>query len=276
MPELRQQVGQQSRCISRRLACWSSSSASSLAGQQRGARRRRLTFCATKSAVPPMLRVLRCLWHHRDLVPAKAPGAGSGTTGILMKSSRRWCSSGLVNRSGLKARQRTLLHRHTLGRWVQCRPLFTVAMSDRLAVLPQYRFPNSGRSHCQHDRAVDATPDRVVCRSYNVNMAGPDVASYATFNRVLSPRTEARVRTWPADPELPVDGAISQFGAMQHWVTRPRATVLNRALVVLDTGLAPGSMANPLPSVPEPATTTAFTYPAMAATTFTCPAACFQ
>ena len=109
------------------------------------------------------------------------------------------------------------------------RPLTTTcptAVSDRLAVLPQYLMPKraltafAGRiASARAGTLTTALIRRFVAR-YNVNMteaANPDIASYASFNdfftRALRPGARPLVK---ADLICPVDGAISQFGAIAH------------------------------------------------------------
>ncbi len=98
-------------------------------------------------------------------------------------------------------------------------------MSDRLAVLPQYLMPKkamtalAGQIAGMRGGAVtQAIITRFVAR-YGVNMAEaaqPELASYATFNefftRALKPGARPLAQ---ADWVCPVDGAISQFGAIE-------------------------------------------------------------
>ena len=98
-------------------------------------------------------------------------------------------------------------------------------MSDRLAVLPQYLLPKqaltalAGRvARAQGGRPTTALIAWFV-RRYGVNMgeaANPDIASYASFNDFFTRALQEGARPL-AQAELisPVDGAISQFGAMQ-------------------------------------------------------------
>src|SRR5450830_398163 len=98
-------------------------------------------------------------------------------------------------------------------------------MFDRLAVLPQYLLPK---------RALTALAGRVAgarggklttwliewfVKRYDVNMreaANPDVASYATFNDFFTRALQGGARPLArADLICPVDGAISQVGAME-------------------------------------------------------------
>ncbi len=97
-------------------------------------------------------------------------------------------------------------------------------MSDRLSVLPQYLFPKQALTTfagmIANARAGPLTTAliRWFVRHYGVNMeeAGhPDIKSYATFNafftRALRPGARPLAQ---ADYICPVDGAISQFGAI--------------------------------------------------------------
>lgn len=98
-------------------------------------------------------------------------------------------------------------------------------MSDRLAVLPQYLLPKQALTvlagkfaSLQGGKLTTSAIRRFVAR-YNVNMAeaaNPDIASYATFNdfftRALKPGARPLAE---ADLVCPVDGAISQFGAIE-------------------------------------------------------------
>ena len=107
------------------------------------------------------------------------------------------------------------------------RPLTTTrptAVSDRLAVLPQYLMPKraltafAGRiASARAGTLTTALIRRFVAR-YTVNMAeaaNPDIASYASFNdfftRALRPGARPLAQ---ADLVCPVDGAISQLGAI--------------------------------------------------------------
>ena len=98
-------------------------------------------------------------------------------------------------------------------------------MSDRLAVLPQYLLPKQALTtlagkfaSLQGGKLTTSAIRRFVAR-YNVNMteaANPEIASYATFNdfftRALKPGARPLAE---ADLVCPVDGAISQFGAIE-------------------------------------------------------------
>ena len=99
-------------------------------------------------------------------------------------------------------------------------------MSDRFAVLPQYLLPKQALTSFA---GFVASPRRgwvtteIIRRfvaKYSVNMdeaLDSDIARYASFNdfftRALKPG--ARPLT-PADLVSPVDGTISQFGAIEH------------------------------------------------------------
>lgn len=99
-------------------------------------------------------------------------------------------------------------------------------MSDRFAVLPQYLLPKQALTSFA---GFVASPRRgwitteIIRRfvaKYGVNMGealDSDIASYASFNdfftRALKPGARPLAR---ADLICPVDGAISQFGAIEH------------------------------------------------------------
>jgi phosphatidylserine decarboxylase len=95
---------------------------------------------------------------------------------------------------------------------------------NRLKVLPQYLLPKqllttfAGRFASQARGSTTTSVIRWFVKKYQVNMAealNPDISSYATFNdfftRALKPG--ARPIT-TAELICPVDGAISQFGAI--------------------------------------------------------------
>ena len=99
-------------------------------------------------------------------------------------------------------------------------------MSDRLAVLPQYLLPKRALTvfagWCAASGARWWTRAVIpwFIRRYRVNMAeaaNPDPASYASFNDFFTRalRTDARPLS-KADWVCPVDGAVSQFGAIAH------------------------------------------------------------
>ena len=99
-------------------------------------------------------------------------------------------------------------------------------MSDRLAVLPQYLLPKqaltllAGALASAHGGALTTQLIRWFVARYGVNMseaANPDIASYATFNEFFTRPLKPEARPL-ATSELicPVNGAISQFGAIAH------------------------------------------------------------
>ena len=99
-------------------------------------------------------------------------------------------------------------------------------MSDRLAVLPQYLLPKQALTRfagfvASRERGwVTTEIIRRFVAKYRVNMdeaLDANIASYLTFNdfftRALKPGARPLA---PADLVCPVDGAISQFGAIEH------------------------------------------------------------
>jgi len=99
-------------------------------------------------------------------------------------------------------------------------------VSDRLAVLPQYLMPKqlltvlAGKfASARLGGLTTAVIRRFVAR-YGVNMqeaANPDIASYASFNEFFTrPLREGARPLADADFICPVDGAISQFGAIER------------------------------------------------------------
>ena len=97
-------------------------------------------------------------------------------------------------------------------------------MSDRLAILPQYLMPKQALTvlagtfaGARLGRFTTAAIRRFVAR-YGVNMqeaANPDISSYATFNEFFTRPLRDGVRPLAdSDFVCPVDGAISQFGAI--------------------------------------------------------------
>jgi phosphatidylserine decarboxylase len=99
-------------------------------------------------------------------------------------------------------------------------------VSDTLAVLPQYLIPKqaltalAGKFASARAGHTTTAVIRWFVKRYNVNMAeaaNPDIASYASFNefftRPLKPGARPMAKTaWVC----PVDGAISQFGAIER------------------------------------------------------------
>jgi hypothetical protein len=109
-------------------------------------------------------------------------------------------------------------------------------VSDRLAVLPQYLMPKQALTafagivaHWRGGPITTGIIRRFVAK-YQVNMAeaaNPDITSYPTFNEFFTRPLKPGARPIAqADLVSPVDGAISQFGAIQAGrYSRPRATI---------------------------------------------------
>ena len=99
-------------------------------------------------------------------------------------------------------------------------------MSDRLAVLLQYLLPKqaltvlAGKLAGLHGGALTTAVIRWFVKRYGVNMAeaeNPDVAAYPSFNEFFTRALKAGARPLAeADFLCPVDGAISQFGAIER------------------------------------------------------------
>ncbi len=99
-------------------------------------------------------------------------------------------------------------------------------MSDRLAVLPQYLLPKraltayAGMMAGAQLGALTTRTIRNFIRRYGVDMqeaANPDPASYKSFNEFFTRALKAGARPLAqADFVCPVDGAISQFGAIER------------------------------------------------------------
>ena len=97
-------------------------------------------------------------------------------------------------------------------------------MSDRLAVLPQYFLPKqaltllAGRIASAQWGTWTTALVRHFVQHYRVNMdeaANPDIASYASFNDFFTRELQPGARPLAqADLVCPVDGAISQLGAI--------------------------------------------------------------
>ena len=97
-------------------------------------------------------------------------------------------------------------------------------MSDRLAVLFQYLLPKqaltllAGRFATARAGSLTTGVIRWFVGRYGVNMgeaANPDIGSYASFNEFFTRSLTAGARPLAqADFICPVDGAISQFGAI--------------------------------------------------------------
>ncbi len=99
-------------------------------------------------------------------------------------------------------------------------------MRHRLAVLPQYALPKqaltalAGTAASMHGGALTTAAIRSFVRRYRVDMseaADPDPNNYRTFNEFFTRALKPGARPLaPADLVCPVDGAISQFGAMDR------------------------------------------------------------
>ncbi|MCM2307308.1 MAG: archaetidylserine decarboxylase [Sulfuritalea sp.] len=97
-------------------------------------------------------------------------------------------------------------------------------MSDRLAVFSQYLLPKqaltalAGKFATARAGALTTAVIRWFVGRYGVNMAeaaNPDIASYASFNDFFTRPLQPGARPLAAaDFICPVDGAISQFGAI--------------------------------------------------------------
>jgi phosphatidylserine decarboxylase len=99
-------------------------------------------------------------------------------------------------------------------------------VSDRIKVLPQYVMPKqaltalAGRVAGARGGAMTTRLVRWFVAKYGVNMeeaANPDIGSYASFNEFFTRSLRDGVRPLAnADFVCPVDGAISQFGAIDE------------------------------------------------------------
>ena len=99
-------------------------------------------------------------------------------------------------------------------------------MSDRLAVLPQYLLPKRALTAFAGFVAARRSGKRTTAlirwfvARYGVDMseaADPDIASYASFNEFFTRALKPGARPLAhADLVCPVDGAISQFGAIER------------------------------------------------------------
>ncbi len=98
-------------------------------------------------------------------------------------------------------------------------------MSERLAVLPQYLIPKQALTvlagRVARARGGRLTTQLIACfvRRYQVDMseaADSDIASYPTFNDFFTRALRAGARPLAAAELIcPVDGAISQYGAIE-------------------------------------------------------------
>ena len=99
-------------------------------------------------------------------------------------------------------------------------------MSDRLAVLPQYLLPKklvTQLAGCFASAELDGVTQAAIRRfvaHYGVDMseaAEPDITRYTSFNDFFTRALRAGARPLAgADYVCPVDGAISQFGAIER------------------------------------------------------------
>jgi phosphatidylserine decarboxylase len=99
-------------------------------------------------------------------------------------------------------------------------------VSDRLAVLPQYLIPKqaltvlAGKLASAEAGNLTTSVIRWFVGRYGVDMAeaaNPDIASYKSFNEFFTRPLKAGARPQAeADFRCPVDGAISQFGAIER------------------------------------------------------------
>jgi phosphatidylserine decarboxylase len=99
-------------------------------------------------------------------------------------------------------------------------------VSDRLAVLPQYLIPKqaltmlAGKLAGAEAGGLTTSIIRWFVGRYGVNMAeaaNPDIASYVCFNEFFTrPLRDGARPLAAADLVCPVDGAISQFGAIER------------------------------------------------------------
>jgi phosphatidylserine decarboxylase len=133
-------------------------------------------------------------------------------------------------------------------------------MSDRLKILLQYLLPKqrltilAGRIAGAQGSAMTLPLIRWFVRTYGVDMGeaeNPDIASYNSFNDFFTRPLKAGARPLAAaDFVCPVDGAISQFGAIddEHMLQAKGHHFTATALVGGDTALAArfrdGSFAN--------------------------------
>jgi phosphatidylserine decarboxylase len=131
---------------------------------------------------------------------------------------------------------------------------------SRLKVLPQYLLPKqgltrlAGRVAGAKGGSYTTTLIRWFVKQYGVNMdeaVNPDIASYASFNEFFTRPLRDGVRPLAnADFVCPVDGAISQFGAIEdHQIFQAKGHRFSTtALVGGDASLAAqfrhGSFAN--------------------------------
>jgi phosphatidylserine decarboxylase len=99
-------------------------------------------------------------------------------------------------------------------------------VSERLAVLVQYLLPKqaltvlAGKFASARAGALTTRVIRWFVARYGVNMdeaANPDITSYPSFNEFFTrPLRDGARPLAPADLICPVDGAVSQFGAIER------------------------------------------------------------
>ncbi len=99
-------------------------------------------------------------------------------------------------------------------------------MSDRLAVLSQYLMPKqaltalAGKLAAAEAGALTTRVIRWFVARYGVDMAeaaNPDIAGYRSFNEFFTRPLKPGARPLADSPLVcPVDGAISQFGVIEH------------------------------------------------------------
>jgi phosphatidylserine decarboxylase len=99
-------------------------------------------------------------------------------------------------------------------------------MINQLKVLPQYFLPKqlltmlAGRFASQARGSTTTSVIRWFVKKYQVNMAealNPDISSYATFNDFFTRALKPNARPLTKSSLIcPVDGAISQFGAIEN------------------------------------------------------------
>jgi len=123
-------------------------------------------------------------------------------------------------------------------------------VSDRLKVLPQYLLPKralttlAGRVAKRQGGASTTHLIRRFIARYGVDMseaAEPDIAAYDSFNDFFTRALKPELRPLAAaDLVCPVDGAISQFGAIDgpHILQAKGHRYTTAALVGGDAGLA--------------------------------------
>jgi phosphatidylserine decarboxylase len=151
-------------------------------------------------------------------------------------------------------------------------------VSDRLKVLPQYLLPKqrlttfAGRVAGAKGGTMTTRLIRWFVGKYGVNMAeaeNPDIASYKSFNEFFTRPLKPGVRPLAhADFVCPVDGAISQFGAIDdHHILQAKGHRFTTTELVGGDATWPRSSATAASptSTCRRRTTTACTCPATAA-----------